>query len=99
MGATLPYIVRRTEGAGAKLFVSVFEGYAGGKPFVRGVAWQSPGVLAIETALGTDYVWSNPAGGAQVAAADAGRALKGRFAVASVQAGKVLWTFQESPSP
>jgi hypothetical protein len=100
VGATLPYIVRRTEGEGAKLFVSVFEGYAGGKPFVRGVAWQSPGVLAIETALGTDYVWSNPAGGSHVLAADAGgRALKGRFAVASVQAGKVSWTFQESPSP
>ncbi len=100
VGATLPYIVRRTEGAGAKLFVSVFEGYAGGKPFVRGVAWQSPGVLAIETVLGTDHVWSNPAGGAHVLAADAGgRALKSRFAVASVQAGKVSWTFQESPSP
>lgn len=100
VGATLPYIVRRTEGEGAKLFVSVFEGYTAGKPFVRGVAWQSPGVLAIETALGTDYVWSNPAGGSSVLAADAGgRALKGRFAVASVQAGKVSWTFQESPSP
>ena len=100
VGATLPYIVRRTEGEGAKLFVSVFEGYAGGKPFVRGVAWQSPGVLAIETALGTDYVWSSPAGGAHVLAADTGgSALKGRFAVASVQAGKVSWTFQESPSP
>ena len=96
----MPYIVRRTEGEGAKLFVSVFEGYTAGKPFVRGVAQTAPGVLAVETALGTDYVWSNPAGGAHVLAANAGgRALKGRFAVASVQAGKVSWTFQESLSP
>jgi hypothetical protein len=96
VGATLPYIVRRTEGAGAKLFVSIFEGYAGGKPFVRGVTQTAPGVLAIETSLGTDYVMSNPAGGAHVLAAEAGgRELKGRFAVASVQAGKVSWTFVE----
>ena len=96
VGATLPYIVRRTEGAAPRLFVSVFEGVSDGRAFVRSVAWRAPGVLAIETALGTDYVTSEPAGGTRVLAADAGgRALAGRFAVASVQAGQVAWTFTE----
>jgi hypothetical protein len=96
VGATLPYIVRRTEGAAPRLFVSVFEGVSDGRAFVRSVAWRAAGVLAIETALGTDYVTSEPAGGTRVLAADAGgRALAGRFAVASVQAGQVAWTFTE----
>ena len=100
VGATLPYIVRRTTGDGPRRFVSVFEGVTGGRAFVRGVAWHSPGVLAIETALGTDYVTSDPAGGTRVLAAEAGgRALAGRFAVAAVQGGKIAWTFQEALNP
>ncbi len=86
VGATLPYVVRRTEGEGQKLFVSVFEGYAGGEPFVRSVTQRSPGVLVIETALGTDTVTSE-------------RTPSGRFAVESVQAGRAAWTFQEFTSP
>ena len=97
IGATLPYIVRRTEGAGLKIFASVFEGYAGGQPFVRRVTQRSPGVLVIETALGTDTVMSDPRGGTLIFAADDGRdqTLTGRIAVASVQAGKRAWTFTE----
>lgn len=100
LGATVPYIVRRTEGDGAKLFVSVFEGVAGGtegKPFVRGVVQRAPGVLAIETALGTDYVMSDTTNGVLTFAPGGGReqTLSGRFAVASVQAGKTAWTFVE----
>jgi len=96
VGATLPYIVRRTEGAAPRLFVSVFEGVTAGRAFVRSVAWRAPGVLVIETALGTDTVTSDPAGGTQALAAGAGgRDLTGRFAVASVQAGRVVWTFTE----
>ncbi len=95
LGATLAYIVRRTEGDGLKLFVSVFEGVAGGKPFVRSVVSPAPGVLAIETALGTDYVWSDPAGGVRsLPAVAGGRALRGPFAVTSVQAGRVAWTYE-----
>ena len=97
VGATLPYIVRRTEGGGAKLFASVFEGYTGPTPFVRSVAQRSPGVLVIETALGTDYVMSDvsPVGGAISFAVEGGRdqQLTGRMAVASVQAGNLAWTF------
>jgi hypothetical protein len=78
------------------LFVSVFEGVTAGRAFVRSVAWRAPGVLVIETALGTDTVTSDPAGGTQALAAGAGgRDLTGRFAVASVQAGRVVWTFTE----
>ena len=100
LGATLPYVVRRAEGDGLKLFVSVFEGVTGGKPFVRSVVQCSPGVLAIETALGTDYVRSEPVGGAHTLPAIAGgRILRGPFAVASVQAGRVAWAFEASAQP
>ena len=100
LDATLPYVVRRTEGDGLKLFVSVFEGVAGGKPFVRSVVSRAPGVLAIETALGTDYVMSEPAGGVKMLPTLAGeRAVRGPFAVIAVQAGRVAWTYENSPQP
>ncbi|MSU24424.1 MAG: hypothetical protein EXS32_11445 [Opitutus sp.] len=100
LGATLPYFVRRTEGEGLKTFASVFEGYAGGKPFVRRVSQRSPGVLVVETAHGTDTVMSDPAGGSLSLPVEVGgRILRGRFAVASLQAGKVAWTFEESSQP
>ena len=58
------------------------------------------GALVIETALGTDYVLL-PGGGAggelRLPAAVGGPALRGRFAVASVQGGSVRWTFVEPP--
>jgi hypothetical protein len=97
VGATLPYVVRRTEGGGRKMFVSVFEGVTGGRALVRSVAWRSPGVLAIKTTLGTDYVTSEPAGGARLV--EGGRTLTGRFAVISVQGGQPAWTFQDAHSP
>ncbi|MEY4813100.1 MAG: hypothetical protein RLZZ162_173, partial [Verrucomicrobiota bacterium] len=64
---------------------------------VRRVTQRSPGVLVIETALGTDTVMSDPRGGTLIYAADDGRdqTLNGRIAVASVQAGKRAWTFTE----
>lgn len=100
IGATLPYIVRRTEGEGRKLFVSVFEGYAGAQPFVRSVTQRSPGVLVVETAISTDYVMSDPTGGVLKVTTNAGeQTLPGRFAVASAQAGKIAWSFQEPLSP
>lgn len=97
LGAKLAYVVRRTEGEGLKIFATVFEGYPGATPFVRSVVQRSPGVLVIETALGTDTVVSDPASGTlRVPLADAdGRTLNGRFAVASVQAGKMAWMFTE----
>ncbi len=100
IGATVPYIVRRTVGEGRKLFVAAFEGYAGKQPFVRAVTQRSPGVLVVETAVGTDYVMSDPAGGVMKVTTAAGeQSLRGRVAVASEQAGKIAWTFQEPNSP
>jgi hypothetical protein len=82
------------------LFVSVFEGHPGTQPFVRAVTQRSPGVVVVETAIGTDTVMSDPAGGVLKVTTDAGeRSLPGRFAVASVQAGKAAWIFQEPLSP
>jgi hypothetical protein len=95
--ALLPYIVRRTEGAGVKTFISVYEGCERGKPFVKNVTLHAPGVLAIETQLGTDYVRSAlQSESATVTTLGNGLQLASRFAVASVQAGKVAWTFSES---
>lgn len=96
LGATLPYIVRRTTGDGLKTFISVFEAHAGAEPFVRKVRLAAPGVLAVETSLGTDYLLSHPERGTfTLPAGDRPHALAGRFAVASVQDGAVAWTFSE----
>ena len=94
LGATLPYLVRRTEGDGAKLFISVFEAYAGAEPWVRGVALRPDGVLVVETTLGTDYVLSPLENGTLTVTVD-GReqTVTGRFAAASVQAGQLVWEF------
>lgn len=93
VGATLPYIVRRTEGDGVKTFISVFEGCERGRPFVRNVALHTPGVLAIETELGTDYVMSQlDSGTLNVADVEP---IHGRFAVASVRRGALVWKFVE----
>lgn len=96
VGATLPYFVRRNTGAGRKTFVSVFEAHAG-ESFVRNVRLEAPGVLAIETPLGTDFILSQSEPGTlSFRAGDRAHVLTGRFAVASVQGGDVAWTFSES---
>ncbi len=100
LGATLPYIIRRAEGDGAKRFVSVFEAHEGAEPFVRGVALRLDGLLVVETALGTDYVWS-PLERGEVVWTDDGQArrLTGRFAVAAMQGGRLAWEFAEPGEP
>ncbi|WP_414660333.1 heparinase II/III domain-containing protein [Horticoccus sp. 23ND18S-11] len=96
VGATLPYVVRRTEGAGVKTFISVFEAHVGTEPFVRKVEQPAPGVLVIETARGTDYVLSALDRDTLIVRAGASDArFNGRFAVASVQNGRVAWSFVE----
>jgi hypothetical protein len=99
IGATLPYFVRRTVGDGTKTFVSVIEGYAG-DPFVREVRFDSAsGVLSVETAIGTDRIMCRPDAGTLTlgpsASAVAAPNLHGRFAVASIQSGKLAWSFVE----
>jgi hypothetical protein len=59
IGATFPYVIRRTEGSGERLFVSVFEGHAPNDPVVRSVA-RTPidgGVLIrVDRKDGKDYI-------------------------------------------
>ena len=69
-GKTLPYVVRRTQGEGRKVFVSVLEEHPTGKPFIRDIAFLTPeGASAPVTALqitteeGRDYVVVNPGSG------------------------------------
>ena len=98
VGATLPYLVRRTTGDGEKVFVTVFASHPGDTAYVRGVrAVDAAGIIAIETVDGTDFVLS---------AADTGNlrapgapTLTGRFAVTSVQQGKIAWSFVEPEKP
>jgi len=94
IGATIPYVVRRCEGDGVRTFLSVFEGYEGGEPFVRSVKLADPsGVLIIETPLGEDYVMSHlDTGTLQVPTSAGGERVAAHFAVVSVQDGKVAWT-------
>lgn len=82
LGATLPYVVRRTEGAGPKRFVSIIEGHTGPNGFVRGVRFDDrTGILEIDTTLGTDRVTLAP------------EAVS--IAIESIQQGKVAWRFSE----
>ncbi|MFA5193443.1 MAG: heparinase II/III family protein [Verrucomicrobiia bacterium] len=97
IGATIPYIVRRCEGDSVKTFISVFEGHEGAEAFVRGVKLIDPaGVIAVETALGTDYVMSMPDSGTLTVRATKEKRITGHFAVATVQNGKIAWTFVET---
>jgi len=94
LGTTLPYIVRRTEGAGVKTFFTVVEAHAGKERFVRNVTLGTNGGLVIETALGTDTVLSAlEAGELTLPGRTSVAPISGRFAVASVQGGKLAWTF------
>lgn len=98
LGATLPYVVRRTTGAGEKIFWSVFAAHAGTEAFVRGVTLRPDGVLEVETALGTDWFAAEARGPAP--ALPGGAALAGNFVAASRQGGAIAWTFSahnESP--
>jgi len=64
-GATLPYLVRRTEGSSMKIFTSVLESHPSDAPFVKNVrrVRRSGGIaLDVETTLGTDYIESTDAG-------------------------------------
>ncbi len=102
LGATLPYIVRRTTGDAVKTFITVFEGHRTTEtsgPFVRGVTLDpASGVLAIETAAGTDYVLSRVDVGTLAIPGLTDREtheppLTGRFVVASIAQGKLAWSF------
>jgi hypothetical protein len=92
IGATIPYFVRRCTGTGEKLFISVFEGYEGGEPFVRNVKnVGDDGIVEVETMLGSDYVMSARDTGI-LKIPSAGRMIKlsGHIVVASLQNKKLI---------
>jgi hypothetical protein len=101
IGATIPYVVRRCEGGGARTFISVFEGHAGKEPFVRNVTLVDPaGVLRIETALGQDYVMSMSGLGTLRIPTSAGeQAVAGHFAIVAVQDRMIAWSVVEESPP
>lgn len=101
VGATLPYVVRRTEGGAPRTFASVFASHGGNQPFVRHVRRDSKtGALAVETELGTDYLLSEPGSASLEVPTTAGPSrLTGRFLATSVQGGRVVWTFTEPARP
>ncbi len=94
IGATVPYIVRRCTGKGVKTFISVFEGYEGETPFVRKISLIDPsGIIMIETLNGIDYVMAMEGSGILRAGKKRNsKTLKGHFAAASVQKGKLVWS-------
>jgi hypothetical protein len=95
IGATIPYIIRRCEGDGTKIFISVFEGYEGNEPFVRNVKLLDPkGVIKVETSIGSDYIMS--ATGTDTMRTGMGKEnknLTGHFAAVSFQSQKPVWEF------
>jgi hypothetical protein len=101
VGATLPYIVRRTEGSSPRSFATVFASQTGGQAFVRQVRRDpASGAVIVETALGTDYLLASPLEATlAVPSADGGTRLRGRFTAGSVQGGSVVWTFTEPAAP
>jgi hypothetical protein len=106
LGATLPYVVRRTTGDAMKTFITVYEGHRTtdlSGPFVRSVAFDpATGLLAIETVVGTDYILSHTDAGTLTVPGLGVREtgehpLTGRFVVASTSKGKLAWSFTAAP--
>jgi hypothetical protein len=104
-GATLPYIVRRTQGDGAKIFTAVFEGHMPGKPLVKSVrSIEVPGAegvvaLAVETTDGTDVIVSTPGGAAtKINTLSGVLETNAPLAVVNVQNKKALWSFTSDKS-
>ncbi|WP_154858319.1 heparinase II/III family protein [Cyclobacterium xiamenense] len=93
IGATIPYIVRRTKGKGLKTFMSVFEGFEGNLPFVKNVTClEGSGIIAIDTLDGRDYIMSCDDSGALAFETAKGiQVLTGHFAAASVRNDQLVW--------
>ncbi len=99
-GATLPYVVRRTEKAETSAFVSLFEGHVPGNAFVQNVQRLTvPGAnaevvaLQIETAHSRDYVVvSALPQNLEISTPDGVLKMSGTFAAVSVQNGKVAFS-------
>jgi hypothetical protein len=93
IGATVPYIVRRYNGTGLRTFMTVYEAYEGGKPFVKNVETVDPsGIIAVDTGLGRDYIMSMfDTGSMRLKAGNREESVTGHFAAGSVRNNKIVW--------
>lgn len=104
LGATLPYIVRRTTGAAPQTFVSLYEGHTPGAALVRGVtrlsAPEDVVALDVATAMGHDYIVSQRAPKAISIVTPTGViSTRGALTIVSVENGKVARTWSENDAP
>ncbi|MDF2440286.1 MAG: hypothetical protein JWN98_1270, partial [Abditibacteriota bacterium] len=104
LGATLPYIVRRTRGDGPKYFVSLYEGFEGNALVRSAKRLDVPGapadaiVIGVETTLGREYIVSQrEATPLRLALPDGTLQTLSRLSVVSVQDGRVAWIESEGP--
>ena len=96
IGATVPYVVRRSRGEGIKTFITIFEGSESNESFVRNIKIiNQEGIIEVETQKGFDYILSS----VDSATHTMGKGkkmitLSGHFAVVSIQNGKIVWSFK-----
>lgn len=56
----VPYVVRRTKGAGPKKFITLFEGYSGSNSFIKNVRFHTEsGIVEVITLQGVDFIASS----------------------------------------
>ncbi len=101
IGATVPYIVRRSRGKGLKTFISVFEGSETDESFVRNLKIiDQGGIIEVETMKGFDYILSSVDSATHTMGKGKNMiTLKGHFAAVSMQNGKIVWRFNFPASP
>lgn len=103
-GASLPYVVRRTEGKDRKAFISLFEEHADGRSLIEGIIPMKPDesmatALQIKTSAGNDYVVLNSQPGeVSVPTPDGLLKTDASLAVLSVQKGEVRFSAVDSGS-
>jgi len=103
-GATLPYVIRRTQNGGLDTFVSLFEAHPTGKPLVQKIQQLAiaktsiPAIaLQIDTTESRDYVvLSRAPQSLQVQTPDGTVQCEGTLAVISVQKGKSTFTASDA---
>jgi hypothetical protein len=104
-GATLPYIIRRTEGDASKQFVSLFEGHSPDAAVVRSAqriesSEADAVVLMIETPLGRDYVISRSSDQRlQCVTPDGAIATSSRCVVVSIPNDGPAWSVAANDAP
>ncbi len=94
IGTTIPYVLRRCKGNGARRFISVFEGFTSETSYVQRVQIDENGVLVIDTSEGRDYILhAAKAGDLSIEVAGRQHQWRGKFVAASVKKEDIAWSF------